>query len=240
MAHILVVDDEPGLRAFVADALTAAGHLTVTAPDGANALRELGARPFDLLVLDLRMPGRFDGMDVLRHARAEWPEVPVIVLTAHGSVETAVEAMRLGAVDFLEKPVDGPAELRRLAARALSSRRAGPLAVQSRPLLDDTEARSHDAVAGLPILHTSRFRGLAAELQRRRVPKTAATYLAVAFVALEAAQLVLPVLPLPGWTYLALVSVAIAGFPLTLVLGWIFDVDISRTRAAIPNRLVSE
>jgi DNA-binding response OmpR family regulator len=239
MAHILVVDDEPGLRDFVSDALAGAGHRVVTAPDGETAFSELEASPVDLLVLDLRLPGRFDGMDVLRHARAELPELPVIVLTAHGSVESAVEAMRLGAVDFLEKPVDGPAELRRLAARALAQRRAGPLTARADPMLGTIDAGSNDEVASFPILHTSRFRGLATELRRRRVPKTAATYLAVAFITLEAAQLVLPVLPLPAWTYLALISMAIAGFPLALALGWVYDVNITRTRAAIPDRLVS-
>src|SRR5688572_1395671 len=125
-AAILVVDDESGIRSFLADVLSEAGHEVETASNASEALQRLQDHPFDLLFLDLRMPGELQGMDVLRRARAQWPELQVIVLTAHGTIAMAVEAMRLGAFDFAEKPLDSPAELRRLAARALNWRWSTP------------------------------------------------------------------------------------------------------------------
>ena len=121
MARILVADDEPGLREFVAEALEDDGHAVTQAADGAEAAQELARAQFDLLVTDLRMP-RLDGIALLRRARSDQPDLEVIVLTAHGSVDSAVEAMKLGAFDYLEKPIDSPRELRMLAARALERR----------------------------------------------------------------------------------------------------------------------
>ena len=121
MAKILVADDEQGLREFVAEALEDDGHSVETAADGQEAVRRISRESFDLLITDLKMP-KLDGLGVLRHARAEQPEMEVIMLTAHGSVESAVEAMKLGAFDYLEKPISSPRELRLLAARALERR----------------------------------------------------------------------------------------------------------------------
>ncbi len=121
MARILVADDEPGLRAFVAEALEADGHSVAQAADGVEAAARLGRESFELLITDLRMP-RLDGMGLLRQVRMEQPETEVLVLTAHGTIETAVEAMRLGAFDYIEKPIGSPAELRLVAARALERR----------------------------------------------------------------------------------------------------------------------
>jgi two-component system response regulator FlrC len=117
MAGILVVDDEEGVRSFVAEALETAGYEVEQAPDAPAALRRLDARAFRLLITDLRMPG-MDGLELLRKLKVEQPEIEVIVLTAHGSVGVAVEAMKLGALDFLQKPLSGPDEIRLLAARA--------------------------------------------------------------------------------------------------------------------------
>jgi len=121
MAHVLVVDDEEGLRDFIAEVLEDVGHDVTVAGDGAEAAGRLANRGFDLLITDLRMP-RMDGMALLRRARAEQPEMEVIVLTAHGTVETAVEAMKLGAFDYLEKPIGSPDQLRLIASRALERR----------------------------------------------------------------------------------------------------------------------
>ena len=121
MARVLVVDDEEGIRDFVTDALEDDGHVTVQAKDGAEAAERLRAQAFDLMITDLRMPG-LDGMTLVRAARAEQPEMEVIVLTAHASVETAVEAMKLGAFDYLRKPIGSPGELRLLVSRALERR----------------------------------------------------------------------------------------------------------------------
>ena len=121
MARILVADDEPGLREFLKDALELDDHVVVTAADGKAAAKLLDERGFDLVITDLKMPG-LDGMALLRKVRAEQPEVEVIVMTAHGNVDNAVEAMKLGAFEFLQKPISGPDELRLLAQRALERR----------------------------------------------------------------------------------------------------------------------
>ena len=121
MARILVCDDEPGIREFLSEALAEDGHEVTAAHDGDEAARLLDERRFDLVLTDLKMPGR-DGMDLVRKLRAEQPEVEVILLTAHGTVSTAVEAMKLGAFDYLQKPVGSPEELCLLAARALERR----------------------------------------------------------------------------------------------------------------------
>jgi two-component system response regulator FlrC len=121
MARILVADDEEGIRSFVAEALEADGHAVEQAVDGRDAARKLAERGFDLLITDLRMPG-LDGMALLRRVRAEQPEVEALVLTAHGTVDSAVEAMKLGALDYVQKPIGSPAELRLLVSRALERR----------------------------------------------------------------------------------------------------------------------
>jgi DNA-binding NtrC family response regulator len=122
MARVLVVDDEPGVRSFLSGALETEGHEVDTAASGEEALTRLRARAFDLLITDLKMPG-IDGLRLLEAALGLQPELPVIVVTAHGNVESAVQAMRLGAVDYVQKPLASPAELRLLAERAIERRR---------------------------------------------------------------------------------------------------------------------
>jgi two-component system response regulator FlrC len=140
MSRILVVDDEAGIREFLSDALEMAGHEVATAPSAEEAARVLDKRSFDLVFTDLRMPGK-DGMWLLRKVRSEQPEVEVVVLTAHGSVDTAVEAMKLGAFEYLQKPIGGPDELCLVAARALERRR-----------LRDAETRAERIDRGAPRL----------------------------------------------------------------------------------------
>jgi two-component system, NtrC family, response regulator AtoC len=123
MARILIAEDEEGIRSFLSAALQDEGHQVTTVPDALAALRVLHDRSFDLLLTDLKMPGALDGIDLLRRAKADQPELEVVLLTAHGTVETAVEAMRLGAYDYLQKPVSSPGELRLIVARALERRR---------------------------------------------------------------------------------------------------------------------
>ncbi len=122
MERVLVVDDEEGLRTFIAEVLEGQGLRVTTADDGKRAAEVLDRQAFHLLVTDLKMPG-MDGMALLRKARLEHPEMEVLVLTAHGTVSSAVEAMKLGAFDYLTKPLSGPDELRLVAARALERRR---------------------------------------------------------------------------------------------------------------------
>jgi len=121
VAQVLVVDDEEGIREFIAEALEDK-HDVATARDADQALAALAARSFDLMLTDLKMPG-LSGLELLVRAKELQPELEVIVLTAHGTVNTAVEAMKQGAFDFLQKPVSGPDELRLLSERALERRR---------------------------------------------------------------------------------------------------------------------
>ena len=122
MGQILVVDDEDGLREFLAEALEDDGHEVAQAGDGEQALAQLGRRSAQVIVTDLSMP-KLDGMTLVRRLASEHPEIEVIVLTAHGTVGTAVEAMKLGVFDFLVKPLESPAELRLLVTRALERHR---------------------------------------------------------------------------------------------------------------------
>ena len=118
IAHkcILIVDDESNVRLVFRTALESSGYDVSEAADGAVALAQLRKRRFDLILLDLKMPV-MDGMDTLKHLRDSNDETPVVVITAHGRVAEAVTAMRLGAVDFLPKPVS-PASLRAVVAAA--------------------------------------------------------------------------------------------------------------------------
>jgi two-component system, NtrC family, response regulator AtoC len=121
VGRILVADDEEGVRTFLAEALERAGHDVTQVGDGAAALLAAREEPFDVVLTDLRMPG-VEGMTVVRTIRTEQPDVEVIVLTAFGEVATAVEAMKLGAFDYLEKPVSSPSAIRELVAGAIDRR----------------------------------------------------------------------------------------------------------------------
>src|SRR5262249_43582044 len=106
MARILIVDDEESIRRSLAGLLSDEGFEATTAGDGdaaLNALRDDGA-DFDLVLLDIAMPGR-DGMEVLEEVSVQGPDVPVVMMSGHGTIETAVRATRLGAFDFIEKPL---------------------------------------------------------------------------------------------------------------------------------------
>ncbi len=102
---ILVIDDEASLRQTLTRILRTAGCQVTTAQDGEEALRLISSMPFDLVYLDLRLPGS-SGIQVLKEIRTLKPRLPVILLTAHGSMQSAMEALRLGATDYLLKPVD--------------------------------------------------------------------------------------------------------------------------------------
>ena len=93
--------------------LESLGVRVQTAANGEEALQKLGKINFSLVFLDLKMPG-MDGMEVLRHIKEDWPDTPVIIITAHGTIEFELEAMTLGAVDLIQKPFN-PREIRDLA-----------------------------------------------------------------------------------------------------------------------------
>lgn len=115
---ILFVDDDPGLRTVIPIALAKDGHTVDTAENGEAALRKSSETGYDLVIQDVRMPG-MNGMELLKHLIALRPFVPVIVMTAYSTWDVAVEAMRLGAFDYIKKPFDNH-ELRQLTRRALS------------------------------------------------------------------------------------------------------------------------
>jgi DNA-binding NtrC family response regulator len=112
--RILLVEDERTLAVPLAELLQEAGHEVVHLPDGAAALAWLQERRADLVVTDVRLPGA-DGLRVLARARAQDPPCEVLVMTGYASVEQAVEAMRLGAVSYLQKPFPAEALLRHVA-----------------------------------------------------------------------------------------------------------------------------
>ena len=101
--RILIVEDDPGLRFTMTDALEGKGFAVTGADNGVEAIRRLLDEAFDLVVTDLRLPGK-DGMEVLRAARGKTPPPSVVVMTGYGSVESAVTAMKGGAEDYLTKP----------------------------------------------------------------------------------------------------------------------------------------
>jgi two-component system nitrogen regulation response regulator NtrX len=105
MARVLIVDDEAGIRSSLAGILGDEGFETTTCEDGKAALRSLEQNGLpELLLLDIAMPGR-DGVEILADVRGRWPELPVVMMSGHGTVETAVRTTRLGAFDFIEKPL---------------------------------------------------------------------------------------------------------------------------------------
>jgi len=114
-AHVLVVDDDPQQRDMLAGFLEDLGHSVRPCADGEQALAQIERGGVDIVLTDLKMP-RLSGLELLKRGRAANPRVDFILLTAHGTIETAVEAIREGAYDFLLKPVD-PDSLERTVAR---------------------------------------------------------------------------------------------------------------------------
>jgi DNA-binding response OmpR family regulator len=103
---ILVVDDEEAIRLAMADALESHGYVVVQAASADEAVQLCNDRSFDVALIDLRMPGELDGMELMSVLRAQTPPTDVIILTAFGSLDTSLEAMRSGVFDYLLKPVE--------------------------------------------------------------------------------------------------------------------------------------
>jgi FixJ family two-component response regulator len=112
---VLIVDDEKNIRLTLAAALEPLQVPVETAVNGEEALQKVAEKPFAVMLLDLKLPG-MDGIEVLRRVGEAHPEISVIIITAYGSVEVAVEAMKLGAVDFLQKPFH-PSDVRDMVGR---------------------------------------------------------------------------------------------------------------------------
>ena len=120
-ARILIADDEDSLRWVLEKGLTHAGYEVKSVKDGDGALRAIEAEPFDLVFLDIRMPG-MDGLTALGRLRQIRPDAQVVMMTAHGTMDTAIQAMQKGAYDYIAKPFDLD-EIMLLAERALAAAR---------------------------------------------------------------------------------------------------------------------
>jgi two-component system KDP operon response regulator KdpE len=105
-AHVLVVDDEMPIRSALVRSLTLLGYLAEGAASGHEALAMLERNAYDVMVVDIRMPG-MDGVEMMRRACQMCPDLPIIILTGHGTLDSAVAAIRSGAVDYLLKPASG-------------------------------------------------------------------------------------------------------------------------------------
>ncbi len=119
--HILVVDDEEGIRFFLSEALQQVGYQVTTAVNGEDALAQIRETSFDLAILDLQLGGRVDGMRVMEAVKWRWPDTAVIILTAHGTMDSALAAIREGVDGYLLKPVEA-SEVRQTIQEALARR----------------------------------------------------------------------------------------------------------------------
>jgi len=120
-ANILIVDDEEIVRLSHLRSLASMNCNTRVAEDGTRALQVMEQQPFDVILLDLRMPD-LDGMDVLKTVKQRWPDSEVIVITGYPSIESAKEAVRLGAQNYLAKPL-GPDEIVKATHDAMTQKR---------------------------------------------------------------------------------------------------------------------
>ena len=152
--HILVVDDERNIRNNLAMVLDAEGYKVDKCANGDDAILSVKQGRYDIAFVDIQMP-KIDGLELLRYLRGLRPKMPVVILTAYGTVHRAVEAMKLGAVDFLEKPFD-PTAIQLLCQEILEREKVGSsgtvddllrLAALARQRKAFTEARVHLKIA---------------------------------------------------------------------------------------------
>lgn len=132
-AQILIADDELNLRKVLSAILRRQGYEVWAAADGAEALSLMREHEFQVVITDLKMPG-IGGMEVLKRARAESPGLPVIVITAHGTIDTAVEALKTGAFDYITKPFEQE-EIVQVVQKALATAELSAQEVQAEPAI---------------------------------------------------------------------------------------------------------
>jgi DNA-binding NtrC family response regulator len=158
-AAILVVDDQASAAEFLRLLLSQQGHEVATAANGVEALVALESRRFDLVLSDLDMPG-MDGFELLHRVRQRWPELPVVTVTAISDVSKVVEAVQLGAVDYLLKPAEAPAVLNVVRkALAVAPVREAPRAIpelvgRSRAIVEVRHLVMLAAGSAVPVLIT--------------------------------------------------------------------------------------
>lgn len=171
-ARILVVDDEVAHASSLERLFSKEGAEVLTATSGADALEVIRAEPVQLVLVDLMMPG-MSGQDVLRAARVARPDVDVVVMTAYGTVENAVEAMRAGAYDFVQKPFKS-AVILRVVERALEHQR---LKAENVLLRRELAERAPDSLLGRPIIGRSPAMVETMETVQQAAPSTATVLL---------------------------------------------------------------
>ncbi|HYB72034.1 MAG TPA: response regulator, partial [Candidatus Sulfotelmatobacter sp.] len=145
--RVLVVDDEEIVRESLTDWLAEEGCAVEAVPDGASAIRRLGEEEWAVLLVDLKMPG-IDGLQVLAEARKLQPDATAVMMTAYASVDTAVQAMKLGAYDYLVKPFE-PEELSHMVRRILAQQALRRENIALRKALKQ-QYRFHDLVSKSP------------------------------------------------------------------------------------------
>ncbi len=134
MANILVIDDERSIRNTLADILTMEGYEVTTAEDGAKGVAAFSEGNYDAVLTDIKMPA-MDGMEVLAKLSEAKPECPVIMISGHGDIDTAVESIKRGAYDFIQKPLD----LNRLLITIKNAVEKGALVVETKTLKKKVE-----------------------------------------------------------------------------------------------------
>ncbi len=154
MKPILIVEDESVMRESLRDWLTDSGYQVETAKEGEEALKAIAQQDFSIVLLDMKLPGK-DGIEVLREAREKSPELKGIIITAYPSLESAVEAIKMGAVDYLPKPLDLN-QLEKLIRDTL-----GPVQVEIKP-----KAAAKEAVAEPTIVEEAKVEKVAVEEAR--------------------------------------------------------------------------
>jgi two-component system nitrogen regulation response regulator NtrX len=142
--RVLIVDDEKGIRTTLAAILDDEGYRAIAVGSGREALARIGEEVPDLVILDIWLPG-VDGIDTLAEIKRQWPELPVIMISGHGTIETAVKATKLGAYDFIEKPLSLEKTLL-VIDRALEHARLE----QENRLLRERIERAHEIIGTSP------------------------------------------------------------------------------------------
>ena len=145
---VLVVDDDDRMRELLVEIFSGQGHEVIAAPDGETAVRLIIENKFSLIVTDLKMPKQ-DGMAIIKQAKNVDADLPIIMITGHGSVNSAIEAMKQGAYDYIEKPFD-PEQLTLVANRALQYYQL----VRKNRLMNSAlhDLRSHELIGGGPAM----------------------------------------------------------------------------------------
>jgi DNA-binding response OmpR family regulator len=154
MSRILIAEDEAGIASFIVKGLTADGHTTTVAKDGNEAFAAGRSGAFDLIVLDLGLPGR-DGLSVLRELRSEGIEIPVIILTARDTIDDLVGGLDSGADDYIAKPFRFDELLARIHTRLRAPNRPKPTTLRNRDVVLDLATRRVER-AGKPVELTAR------------------------------------------------------------------------------------